>query len=336
GLAIYENDISAAIYADSRAVVTLFVGMACILAIGLADDLFNPPAKWRLLAIVGVAAFTWLGGNQIELLEVPQMGIFELGVLSAPVTILWIVGVIVAFNFIDGLDGLAAGIALIASITMFIMALITNNVLWMTWTGAIAGSLLGFLVFNFNPASIFMGDSGSNFLGYMMAVIAIGTTQKESTGIALLIPMLVLGLPILDAALTMLRRALLREGMFLSERGHLHHRLLDMGISHRDVVLTLWGVTLLLCLGGLTFLTDVDRLQILLGVTISGTVFGLMFFTGYVRPHDLRTMWNRGLANLARDKALAKLSTDLAQTVSSTSTPDDLGSVLEKLTSDGG
>lgn len=337
GLAIYENDISTLIYEDSRAVVTLMVGAALALGIGLADDLFAPSAKVRLLGLTGVGTLAWLGGHRIDILDVPMVGVVDVGLWSGPLTVLWIVGIIVAFNFIDGLDGLAAGIALIATGTMFLLAFMEKNVLWMTWSGAMAGALAGFLVFNFNPASIFMGDSGSNFLGYMMAVVALGTSRKESTAVAILIPMLALGLPILDTTLTMLRRALLREGMFLSERGHLHHRLLDLGLSHRRSVLALWGITVLLCLAGLTVVSEASLFQVVVGTTLSVVVFALMFATGYLRPVHLRTMWNRGLDNQARDQALAGLTEQLANhTDAEAFNTGTITTVLTRLTEDSG
>jgi UDP-GlcNAc:undecaprenyl-phosphate GlcNAc-1-phosphate transferase len=308
GLAVWENQISEMIYADARRMIALVVGAGGALLVGLADDLFRPPARWRLLALVALASFAWLGGHRVGIIELPLVGVLDLGAFSAPVTVLWIVGVIVAFNFIDGLDGLAAGIALIASVTLFVIAYLEANVLWMTWTGSIVGALLGFLVFNFNPASVFMGDSGSNFLGFLMAVVALETNRKETTATALFVPALLLGLPILDAALTMVRRALLREGMFLSERGHLHHRLLDLGLSHRRVVLALWGVAAVLALGGLVLVTGVPTAQLTVAVAATAVLFALMAATGYLRPEDVRTMWRRGLENRKRDAALGALT----------------------------
>ena len=313
GLAVYENQISHMIYADGRAVATLMIGAIAALLVGLADDLFDTSAKLRLVLLFAIAAFAWMGGHRVDILAVPFIGTVDLGLWSAPVTILWIAGVMVAFNFIDGLDGLAAGIALIATVTMFFLAYMEKNVLWMTWTGAMAGSLLGFLVFNFNPASIFMGDSGSNFLGFLMAVVALGTSRKESTAVAIFLPMLVLGLPLLDTGLTMFRRSLLREGIFMSERGHLHHRLLDLGLTHRKAVLACWGVSVVLCVGGLLAVVDVGFVHVVGSLAISAAVFSLMFVTGYVRPTDLLSMWRRGLANQARLEALASLSCDIAR-----------------------
>ncbi len=334
GLAIWENQISELMYQDARMLVTLLLSALAVLALGIVDDLASPPAQKRLLILVGIALFSWLGGHRIEALELPLIGLLELGLWSAPATVFWIVGVIVAFNFMDGLDGLATGIALIATLTMFCVALLEGNQLWMTWSGAMAGALLGFLVFNFNPASVFLGNSGSNFVGYMLAVVALETNRTESTAFALLVPMLALGLPILDAALTMVRRALLREGMFLGELGHLHHRLLDHGLSHRRVVLCLWGVSVLMCLGALVAVTGIEPLQALVAVTISGVLLSLLFVTGYIHPNDLQLLWQRGVKNLARDQALAELAHQIRARESGEAAGNRLDEVLERLTSE--
>lgn len=315
GLAVHENWISRLVFDDGRAVATLLIGAAAALGIGLADDLLDISARMKLVAIFGLALFAWLGGLRVDFLDLPLLGVVDLGHLSAPVTVFWIVGVMVAFNFVDGLDGLAAGIGVIASATMFVFAWKEGDLLWMTWMGAVAGSLLGFLVFNVSPASIFMGDSGSNFLGYLMAVLALGTFRKESTAVALALPMLVLGLPLLDAALAVARRAVLGEGLFTGERGHLHHRLLDLGLSQRQAVFVLWGISVVLCLASLAILAAVPVFEIAAGVGVSLAIFSLMFVTGYVRPEDLISMWRHGLRNRARDKALEELSRGIATTV---------------------
>jgi UDP-GlcNAc:undecaprenyl-phosphate GlcNAc-1-phosphate transferase len=313
-LAFYEkNVIGQAIYADMAAIVVLFVGALAALAVGLADDLVRPSAKLRLLALVGIAALTWFGGHRVDEVALPWLGKITMGAWSLPVTVLWIVGVIVAFNFVDGLDGLASGIALISTSTLFVYAQIDQNVLWMTWTGAIAGALLGFLVFNFHPASIFMGDAGSNFLGYMLAVVALQTSRKEATALSLAVPLCVLGLPLLDVSLTMVRRALLRQGLFTSERGHLHHRLLELGLTHRRAVLVLYAVTAVLCLGAVLIREPLFHLRVIIAAFFTVVVFSLLFATGYIRPRHLLQMYHQGKANKAKQQRIEAACLDLAQ-----------------------
>ena len=307
-------------------------GVSDLLAVGLADDLFRPSAKLRLLALVAIGVLTWAGGHRVDQAHIPWLGQVEMGPWSLPVTVLWIVGVIVAFNFVDGLDGLATGIALISTATLFVYAQIDRNILWMTWTGAMAGALLGFLIFNFNPASIFMGDAGSNFLGYLLALVALQTSRKEATAVSLVVPLCVLGLPLLDVTLTMVRRALLRQGLFTSERGHLHHRLLQLGLSHRRAVLVLYGVSAVLCLGAVSIAVPLLHLQLAIAAIITVVMFALMCVTGYIRPRDLLQMYHQGKANQARQKHFESACRELAQCLKMADGPSvELPQILEEL-----
>ena len=159
-----------------------------------------------------------------------------MGVFALPVTVLWIVGVTNAVNLIDGLDGLAAGVTFFAAFTSFVIASISGSVFVALTMAALMGALVGFLFFNFNPARIFMGDSGSYFLGFVLATTALaggGLQQKASTAVSLLVPVLALGVPIFDTLFSMFRRVLERRPIFSADRGHVHHRLLDIGLTHR-------------------------------------------------------------------------------------------------------
>jgi len=158
----------------------------------------------------------------------------------------WIVGVINAMNLIDGLDGLAAGVGLFGLVTTFVLAATRSDPIMMLFMASLGGATLGFLVYNFNPASIFMGDTGSMFLGYVLAVGSIQTNQKSSTAVAILIPIVALGLPIADTLLAMIRRAVNHQPMFSADRAHIHHKLLDLGLSQKKAVLTLYGTSILL------------------------------------------------------------------------------------------
>ncbi len=322
GLGFYENAVSDILYRDDVRIATLLVGCLLALLLGLLDDLYRISSRIRLLAIVGIGLLEWFGGHRIDTLSLPFVGIVQLGGLGLPVTVLWIAGVMVAFNFIDGLDGLATGIALIGSITMLVIAYMDSNLLWLVWTAAMTGSLVGFLCFNFNPASIFMGDSGSNFIGCLMALVSLETSRKQSTALALFVPALILGLPILDAALTMFRRSLLREGMFQSERGHIHHRLLDLGLSQRKSVLVLYGFTLTLSFGALVMISDIPRLRLIAAVAIAVAIFTLMFVSGYIRLEDLRLMYRKGLDNKARLRALEAVARGSGASSSCAASPD--------------
>ncbi|MEY3013328.1 MAG: hypothetical protein RIT45_2063, partial [Pseudomonadota bacterium] len=171
---------------------------------------------------------------------------FEIGALSLPLTLLWVAALVNAMNLIDGLDGLAAGVAFFASFSLFVIALVDGNVMLATFTASLAGAVLGFLLYNFSPALIFMGDTGSMVLGYVFAACGLWATSKRSTALSLLLPAVALGVPLFDTAFAFTRRALTGRSPFSSDRGHIHHRLLDLGLTQRQVVLGLYLVCVVL------------------------------------------------------------------------------------------
>jgi len=245
GLFFWDNDVSDAYLGDVSRVIGLFGGSAVVVLLGLSDDLLDLRPRTKLAVQFVVAVAVYFLGYQIGTVANPFGAPFVLGWLSMPVTVLWIVGVMNAVNLIDGLDGLASGVSLFTVLTLFVLALVNGNVVVALTSAALAGALIGFLRYNFNPASIFMGDSGSLFLGYILATTAISGSAKSSTVVALGIPLLALGLPLLDTSIAIVRRFLAGRPIFGSDRGHIHHRLLDRGLSHRQVVLVLYGVCLL-------------------------------------------------------------------------------------------
>jgi UDP-GlcNAc:undecaprenyl-phosphate GlcNAc-1-phosphate transferase len=241
--------------------VVLAAGAATMLLLGLLDDIRGVPFQWKFAVQFLAAAAAWSGGFRIASLTLPLFdGPVDLGALSLPVTVLWIVGITNALNLIDGLDGLAAGSAMITCTAVATIAFWSGNVAEAAISAALLGSLLGFLRYNFNPARIFLGDSGSMWLGFILALTSIRGSQKNSTTVAVLVPVLVLGLPIFDTAFAVVRRTwrLARHRgapssgaigtarrisvLFLPDRGHIHHRLLDAGLSHRAAVLVLYAV----------------------------------------------------------------------------------------------
>ncbi|NJK88168.1 MAG: undecaprenyl/decaprenyl-phosphate alpha-N-acetylglucosaminyl 1-phosphate transferase [Myxococcales bacterium] len=240
GLGVYYNGVSEVLYADGAKVAAFFLGCSLIVGLGIWDDVKGADAKLKLAVQSLAAAVLWVAGIRIELLGVPLGGSLELAWISFPLTWLWLVGVTNALNLIDGLDGLAAGVSLIASVVLFTVALNDHAVLMCLVMACLAGALLGFLYFNFNPARIFLGDSGSMFLGFVLAAVSIWTHRKGATAAALLIPIMALGLPLLDTTLAFVRRVLKKMSPFDADREHVHHRLLDLGLSHRNAVLTLY------------------------------------------------------------------------------------------------
>ena len=248
-LILYPTGLGSVFYADgSRAFAFLFGGLA-IAGLGIFDDIFGCGAVEKFFVQIAVALYLWFAGFRIEDVHLVGGTVLQLGPFGVVLTVAWIVGVINAMNLIDGLDGLAAGIALVGATTNFFVAL-PGQPLMGLWMAALAGSLLAFLRFNFNPATIFMGDGGSLFIGYVLAVSAIRTNQKSSAAVSLLVPIVALALPIADTLLAMLRRGLRGRPMFSGDKEHIHHRLLAVGLSHREVVLLLYAVAI--TLGGLS------------------------------------------------------------------------------------
>ena len=252
-LLIVEAGARDALTRDTLQLVGLYVGGFLIAALGLFDDLRGANARQKLVVEVAVALLMYGLGYRIEAISNPFGGSVELGVLALPVTVLWFVGVMNAVNLIDGLDGLAGGIGLISVMTLFALSAIEGDTLGCLLCACLGGSLVGFLIFNFNPARIFMGDTGSLFLGFVLASFSIASSNKGSTAIALVVPILALGLPIVDTMWAIGRRFRAQRPIFSADQEHIHHRLLKAGFSHRGAVLTLYGLAL--ALAGAALLT---------------------------------------------------------------------------------
>ena len=241
-------------WGNAEKLSVILAGATAIHLLGLWDDLRPMPARWKFLGQILIATGVYLAGVRVELLSIPLGGDGSValdGVVAGVVTVVWLVGITNAFNLIDGLDGLASGAALFALTTMFVVASIYGNTGAAFVTLVLAGATLGFLFFNFHPASIFLGDSGSLFLGFMLAGIGLLSSQKAPTMVALAIPLVSLGLPVLDTALAIFRRFLGGRPIFSADRGHIHHRLLNLGHSPRKVALLLYGACAVLALGAM-------------------------------------------------------------------------------------
>ena len=260
----------------SYEMVGLLLSGTLIVIVGIIDDYKNLPAKVKLLGQIAAACVLVLVFDvRIDFITDPFGDYLYLEYLAVPATIFWIVGLTNTVNLIDGLDGLAAGVSTIACITICLVALQQNIVLIAMLTAALAGGACGFLYYNFNPARIFMGDSGSMFLGFMLAGISVIGAVKCAATIALIVPILALGLPILDTTFAIIRRWRGGIPIFKPDRGHLHHRLLDMGFTQRQAVLLMYVVSALLGLSAVV-LTEVNTTVavIILAVVITSILFG--------------------------------------------------------------
>jgi UDP-GlcNAc:undecaprenyl-phosphate GlcNAc-1-phosphate transferase len=228
--------------------------------VGLWDDIKELTAWQKFALQVAVAGIAWLSGFRIlDGWSYDGDGL-SLGILSLPVTLLWIVGITNAFNLIDGIDGLAAGAALFSMLSLFIASIVAGSDPSVVLLLAIlAGATTGFLRYNFNPASIFLGDSGSLLLGFMISLLAIQSSQKSTTAFAVAVPLVSVGLPVLDTIVVIIRRFLIRKPLFEGDRRHIHHVLVDRGLSPKAVVILLYGFCGLLGLISLTLLNPSGR-----------------------------------------------------------------------------
>ncbi|AIF53812.1 glycosyltransferase family 4 protein [Pelosinus sp. UFO1] len=275
GLAIYAAFVLAVLASMyvSREIMGLLVGGTVILIVGIIDDLKPLPARVKLLGQIVAASVLVMFDIRIEWLTNPFGDMLYVEYLSIPLTILWVVGLTNTVNLIDGLDGLAAGVSTIASVTILLVALQQNFWTVAVLTAALAGSALGFLQHNFNPAKIFMGDTGSMFLGYMLAAISILGAVKSAATIALIVPIVALGLPILDTAFAIIRRYMSGRPIFKPDKGHLHHRLLEMGLTQKQAVLLMYVISGCLGLSAIA-LTEVNKS---LGAFIVIALLGIAF-----------------------------------------------------------
>lgn len=227
-------------------IVALFLGGGLAAAFGVLDDYFDLRARWQFLGQLGLALLAIALGIVVERINDPfGTGILRLdGAFGIGFTVLWIAGMINSINFIDGLDGLSSGVALIAAVTLGTISLTTAVGVGQPYIAvlcfALAGALLGFLRWNFHPATVFVGTSGVMFIGYTLAVLSILGTAKVA------VALLVLGVPIIDAFWIIVRRLAQRRSPFTPDRGHLHHRLLDVGLSHRSTVVLIYGICVVL------------------------------------------------------------------------------------------
>ncbi|MFK8184192.1 MAG: MraY family glycosyltransferase [Phormidesmis sp.] len=229
--------------AEIAMVWLLIIGGAGFFLIGFADDLFDLSAVHRLWLQGLIAAVLWIFGLRIDTLFLPGLVPCSLGWWSLPITVLWIAGVVNAINWIDGLDGLAAGVSAIATAVITSLAISTAQPMVALIASALLGSLLGFLVYNYNPAEIFMGDGGSYFLGFMLASLCIVGPQQVDMPMASLLPLLILAVPIGDMTSVIVARLYQRRSPFSADNLHIHHRLLNRELNYKTVVWVMYLLT---------------------------------------------------------------------------------------------
>ena len=228
----------------------MLLGAVIIVVLGIFDDIYALPAKLKFVVQIVAACVAVFAGNRIEVLSNPNIfssdPYWELGVLSVPVTIIWIVALTNAVNLIDGLDGLACGVSTISSVTTLIIALLVSEGDVAVMMGALAGACIGFLPYNLNPAKIFMGDTGATFLGFILGTVSVDGMFKLPAIISFVVPFLILGLPIFDVCFAVVRRISKGQSPMSPDRSHIHHRLIDMGLSQKQAVGILYVISAIL------------------------------------------------------------------------------------------
>jgi UDP-GlcNAc:undecaprenyl-phosphate/decaprenyl-phosphate GlcNAc-1-phosphate transferase len=221
-------------------IVPLTLVASVVFFTGVLDDLIGLAAWQKLVGIVGASVLAYFSGIHVEIRTLQHMPAWPW--LGFTITVIWLVGCTNAFNLIDGMDGLASGIGLVATVTMLLAALSQNNIPLILATMPLAGCLLGFLRYNFNGASVYLGDSGSLSLGFLLGCFGALWSNKSVTLVALTVPLLAVSIPLLDVALSILRRFLRNRPIFQADRGHIHHRLLERGLSPKSAVLTMYVI----------------------------------------------------------------------------------------------
>ncbi len=278
---------------SSKLLFTILIPGFLVFSLGVYDDIYSlgPYVKFAVQAIAGTMVYA--GGLRILNLPVLFGHHHFSNFIGFPLTILWILAITNAFNLIDGLDGLAAGSALFSTLVVFVVALLSHSSAVSLTSLILAGAILGFLRFNFNPATIFLGDCGSLFIGFMLSVLALYGTQKSPTIIAVAIPVVSFGLPILETVLSMVRRFISGRPVFTADREHIHHKLLQLGLSHRQVVITLYAVSALFALLSLFLLWPTgSTLGLVLAVLGCGIWIGVQHL-GYLEFGELRRVAHR-------------------------------------------
>lgn len=287
GLAVYLAFIPAVFLSQDMnlSLWGLLAGGTLVMGLGIIDDIKGLPAKVKLLGQIAAALAVIPFGIKVNYVTNPLSGdLFYLGWLAVPVTVFWLVAVTNAINLIDGLDGLAGGVSCIAALTLAAVAWTHGP----DMTGVVllalilAAAVLGFLRYNFHPAKIFLGDCGSMFLGFTLAAMSIMSFTKSATAISVIIPLVILGLPLLDTFFAIVRRYHRHRPIFQPDKEHLHHQLMAMGLSHRQAVLAIYGVSAVLGMSAVVMtLISTDQAAVLL-VILSVAVIWLANRVGVI------------------------------------------------------
>jgi UDP-GlcNAc:undecaprenyl-phosphate/decaprenyl-phosphate GlcNAc-1-phosphate transferase len=332
-LLLVNNLLTQTLRAEVKSIGAILLCALLILAVGAYDDLRGLHAIVKFVAVAAVTVLFYSLGGRIEGLSIPLVGQVTLHPIAGfLLTLIWVVGITNAFNLIDGIDGLASGSALFSSLVLLTVSLLQGKASVAVVALALTGALAGFLRYNFNPASIFLGDSGSLFVGFSLAALSITGSQKATTAVAVAIPILAFGLPVVDTTVTIGRRLLSGKPVFKGDREHIHHKLLARGWSQRRVALVLYGVSATFGLAAMLFVNSGSGLTAVI-LFVLGVAVALAL--GHLRYHEvdeLRASVRRNLG-ARRTRAINNLKVRRAcDTLSSARNLNDLfGAIVEVL-----
>ncbi len=285
---------------------SILLGSVIIVVLGVVDDIMALPAMLKFVVQIAAALIPALNGVVIQAFSNPNIFsdslYWVLGPLSVPFTVLWIVAITNAVNLIDGLDGLANGVSAISATTMLVIALLASEAQVAIVMAALVGACVGFMPYNLNPAKMFMGDTGATFLGYILATMSIQGLFKFYAVISFAVPFLILGLPIFDTAFAFIRRIAHGQSPMHADRGHIHHRLIDMGLNQKQAVATLYVISAMLGLSAVVLTTGGEQKAMLffLALCIVAVVAARVVFPKEIREElheeieELRELGHHG------------------------------------------
>ena len=328
-LAPVDNLVAQTVRADLWRLTGTFAPASLVFLFGIYDDLRGTGARAKFAALGLAAALFYAMGGRVGLLSVPFVGTVELpAALSFIVTVVWIVAVANAFNLIDGVDGLAAGAGLFASLVMLVVSVMLGHTLVAVAACALCGAMVGFLRYNFNPASIFLGDSGALFVGFTLAALSVHGAQKASTAVAVAIPLLAFGVPLVDTGFTLVRRFVSGRPLFQGDREHIHHMLLARGWSQRRVAAVLYGVCSLFGLAALFFVHESGRTTGLLLFIVAAAV---VLAVGRLRYHELDELKAGVRRGFVERRTRTANNVGVRRAVRAMSEAGDLGAFLDAM-----
>jgi UDP-GlcNAc:undecaprenyl-phosphate GlcNAc-1-phosphate transferase len=287
-LPFVDNFLTHDLRQHAAEVFVLLLPTTLVLVLGIYDDLRGTNAKVKFVALGLIATLFFVLGGRIEALSIPFVGSVELTIVASfLLTILWLVGIANAFNLIDGLDGLAAGAALFSSLVILVFSFAQGRPFMIVVSLVLCGALAGFLRYNFNPASIFLGDSGALFIGFTLAALSVLGAQKATTAVAVSIPVLAFGLPVVDTGVTMVRRVISRRPVFEGDKEHIHHMLLARGFSQRQAALVLYAVCAAFGLLAMVFVNTGTGMSGLILFVLSVV---MVIAVGHLRYHEVEEL----------------------------------------------